>query len=139
MRYYYTFHSIQFDIHFDKTGYQQFLREQELSEHAIKRLNIHFINDFTLSRFKGCVDLAPGGAFFQRDKEYIEQENQATSAFYRPVDPPCDYAAIFLRPEKCPTLARLNRTFLHETRHHIQHCLNSPYCRSYPGNEAFDS
>jgi hypothetical protein len=137
MRCYNTFHSIQFDVQFDQMGYQQFLREQGLSEHAIKHLNIHFINDFTLSHLRESVELVAGGTFFQRGKEYVEQENRTTPAFYRPVDPPCDYAAIFLRPERCYT--RLNRTFLHETRHHIQHCLNSPYCRSYPGNEVFAS
>ncbi len=121
-------HRLFRDIQFDRTGYQQFLREQGLSEQDIKRLNIHFITDFTCSHFRGCVELAPGGAFFQRCKEYVKQENQATLAFYRPYDPPCEYAAIFLRPAKCHTPAHLNRTFLHETRHHIQHCLKLPCC-----------
>jgi hypothetical protein len=87
MRCYYTFRSIQFDILFDRTGYQQFLREQELNEHDIKFLNIHFIADFTLSHFSGSDDLVAGGAFFQRGREYIEQENKTTPAFYRPVHP----------------------------------------------------
>ncbi len=45
------------DYQFDKAGYQQFLREQGLSEHDIKRLNIHLITDFTCSHFRGNVDL----------------------------------------------------------------------------------
>jgi hypothetical protein len=137
MRCYHTFRSIEFDIQFDQTGYQRFLREQGLSEYDIKHLHIHFITNFTCSHFKGCVDLKPGGAFFRRGKEYVEQENETTPAFYRPVAPPGKCAAIFLRPEKC--YASLNRTFLHETRHHLQHCLNSPSCRRYPGNERFAS
>lgn len=136
MRCYYTFRNIQFD----QMGYQQFLREQELSEFDIKHLNIHLITDFTLSHFRGDNDLAPGGAFFQRGREYVEQENKTTPGVYRPVDPPGKYAAIFLRPAAMYfSFPRLNHAFLHETRHHIQHCLNSPYCRSYPGNEVFDS
>jgi len=127
MRCYYT--KFVHDIQFDKTEYQQFLREQGLSEHDIKRLNIHFITDFTLSDFEGSIDLAEGGAFFQRGKEYVEQENKTTLAFYRPYDPPdSEYAAIFLRPAKCHTPAHLNHTFLHETRHHIQHCLKLSCC-----------
>jgi hypothetical protein len=128
MRCYNTFRSLRSDIQFDQTGYQQFLREQGLSEHAIKYLNIHLINDFTLSHLRGSVELAAGGAFFQRGREYVEKYNEKTLGLYRPVDPPCDYAAIFLRPEKCYTPARLNHTFLHETRHHIQHCLKLSCC-----------
>jgi len=129
MQCYYTFHSIQFDIQFDKTGYQQFLREQGLSEHDIKHINILFITDFTCSHFRGCVDLAAGGAFFQHGKEYVEQENKKTLGLYRPVDPPGEYAAIFLRPAAMYfSSPRLNHTFLHETRHHIQHCLKLPSC-----------
>jgi hypothetical protein len=115
-------------IQFDKAGYQRFLREQGLSEHDIKRLNIHLITDFTCSHFKGCADLAPGGVFFGRCREYLEKENRATRAFYRPYDPPCDYAAIFLRPKKCFIFADLNIALLHETRHHLQHCLKLPCC-----------
>ena len=96
-----------FTYKFDKAGYQQFLREQELSEYDIKHLNIHLITDFTSAHFKGCVDLAPGGAFFQRGREYVEQENKTTRAFYQPVHPDSTYAAIFLRPAKCHLLARL--------------------------------
>jgi hypothetical protein len=142
MRCYYTFHSIRFDIQFDKTRYQQFLREQELSEHDIKHLNIHLITDFTLSHFKGNNELIAGGAFFQRGREYVEQENKTTLGFYRPYDPPSAYAAIFLRPGLCYTSDRLNHTFLHETRHHIQHCLKLPCCsKVHDGvaNEAFKS
>jgi hypothetical protein len=117
------------DIQFDKAGYQQFLREQGLSEHDIKRLNIHFITDFTCSYFKGNVDLERGGAFYKRCREYVEQENKTTLAFYRPYDPPSEYAAIFLRPGRCRSLSHLNQTFLHETRHHIQYCLKLPSCR----------
>ncbi len=140
MRCYSTFRSIQFDVLFDRTGYQQFLRAQRLNEHDIKFLNIHFIADFTLSHFSGSDDLAAGGTFFQRGREYIEQENKTTPAFYRPVNPDNTYAAIFLRPEKCHMSADLiNRTFLHETGHHIQHCRNLPCCRSRPENEVFAS
>lgn len=132
MRYYYIFRSIQFDIQFDKTGYQQFLREQELSEHDIKHLNIHLITDFTLSHFRGNDELAAGGAFFQRGREYVEQENKTTIGLYRPVDPFCEYAAIFLRPAAMYySSPRLNHTFLHETRHHIQHCLKLPCCSKF--------
>jgi hypothetical protein len=114
------------DIQFDKTRYQQFLREQGLSEHDIKHLNIRLITDFTCSHFRGNVDLEEGGAYFRRCREYVEKENKTTLAFYRPYDPPSEYAAIFLRPAKCHTPAHLNHTFLHETRHHIQHCLKLP-------------
>lgn len=117
------------DYQFDKAEYQQFLRDQGLSEHDIKRLNIHFITDFTCSHLKGCVDLEEGGAFYNRCREYVEQENKTTRAFYRPYDPPSsEYAAIFLRPAKCHTPAHSNHTFLHETRHHIQHCLKLSCC-----------
>ena len=134
-----TYTNVTHDIHFDQTRYQQFLREQGLNEHAIKYLNIHFINDFTLSHFRGSEELLAGGTFFQRGKEYVEQENRTTPAFYRPVHPDSKYAAIFLRPKKCSTPYLLHRTLLHETRHHIQHCQNSSYCRSSPGNEVFAS
>lgn len=113
-------------LQIDRTGYQQFLREQRLNEHDIKFLNIHFVTDFTLSHFKGCAELAAGGAFFKRGREYVEQENKTTRAFYQPVHPNSKYAAIFLRPAKCHTPAHLNSVFLHETRHHIQHCRNLP-------------
>ncbi len=117
------------DIQFDKAGYQRFLTEQGLSEHDIKRLNICLLTDFTCSHFKDCVDLAPGGTYFHRCREYVEQENKTTLAFYRPYDlPDSKNAAIFLRPAKCHTPAHLNQTFLHETRHHIQHCLKLPCC-----------
>lgn len=134
-----SFHSIQFDIQFDKMGYQRFLREQGLSEHQIKYLSIHFVTDFTLSHFRGSEELAAGGTFFQRDREYVEEQNKTTPAFYRPVNPDNTYAAIFLRPGICHSSAHLNHTFLHETRHHIQHCLNLACCRSSPGNEVFAS
>ncbi|SRR6266436_7661358 len=121
---------------FDKTGYQQFLREQGLSEHDIKHLNIRLITDFTCSHFRGHVDLEEGGTYFHRCREYVEKENKTTLAFYRPYDPPSEYAAIFLRPAKCHTPAHLNHTFLHETRHHIQHCLKLPCCSAVnPGIE----
>ena len=102
------------NIQFEKTSYQQFLRKQGLSEHAIRYLNIHFITDFTLSDFEGCIDLAEGGAFFKRGREYVEQENETTIGFYRPVDPPRKYAAIFLRicllsmQHECAWLERLS-------------------------------
>lgn len=133
-----TFYNIQFD----KVGYQQFLREQGLSEHDIKWLNIHLITNFTCRHFKGSTDLDEGGTFFQRCKEYVEQENRNTLAFYRPYNPPFRYTAIFLRHPKYSPLGRLNHTFLHETRHHIQHCLKLPCCsRVNVGltNEAFTS
>jgi hypothetical protein len=142
MRYSCTFRSFEYDIQFDRTGYQQFLREQELSEYDITHLNIHLITNFTLSHFKGNNDLAPGGAFFQRGREYIEQENKTTKGLYREYDPPSKYAAIFLRPGLChiwDTSAHLNHTFLHETRHHIQHCLKLSCCSRSPGNEVFAS
>lgn len=137
MRYYRkSFHSIEFD----RAGYQQFLREQKLSEHQIKYLDIHLITDFTLSHFRGSEELLAGGPFFRRGEEYIEQENSITRGFYRPVNPDNTYAAIFLRPKKCHMDADLiNRTFLHETGHHIQHCRNLLCCRSSPGNEVFAS
>ncbi len=106
-------------IQFDKAGYQRFLREQVLSEYDIKRLNIYLITDLTCSHFKGCADLAPGGVFFGRCKEYVEKEHRTTRAFYRPYDPPCDYAAIYLRPKTCFNFAILNIALLHETRHHM--------------------
>jgi hypothetical protein len=140
MRYYSkSFHSIQFDVQFDKAGYQQFLIEQKVSEHQIKYLDIHLITDFTLSHFRGSEELLAGGAFFQRGREYIEKHSKTTQGFYRPVNPDNTYAAIFLRPEKCHTSAELNHTFLHETRHHIQHCRNLLCCRSSTGNEVFAS
>jgi len=118
-------------IQFVKAGYQQFLREQGLSEHDIKRLNIHLVTHFSCSHFKGCSDLAPNGAFFGRCREYAEQENRTTHAFYRPYDPPSNYAAIFLRPKRATfMIADLNIYLLHETRHHIQHCLKLPCCRA---------
>ena len=134
-----TYTNVSHDIHFDRAGYQQFLREQGLDEHAIKYLNLHFINDFTLSHFRGSEELLAGGAFFQRGKDYIAKMNEMTPAFYRPVHPECKYAAIFLRPKMGSLPYRLNRTLLHETRHHLQHCQNLPSCRSRPGNEVFAS
>jgi hypothetical protein len=98
-----TYTNVPHDVNFDKIRYQQFLREQGLSEHAIKYLNIHFINDFTLSHFKGSEELLADGAFFQRGREYVEEQNKMARAFYRPVNPDNMYAAIFLRPKKCPT------------------------------------
>lgn len=116
------------EFQFDKARYQQFLREQELSEHHIKRLNIHLITDFTCSHFKGSVDLEEGGAYFHRCREYVEKENRTTLGFYRPYDLPSKFAAIFLRPGKCHPAATLHQTFLHETRHHIQHCRKLSCC-----------
>ena len=132
-----TYTNVQRDINFDRTRYQQFLREQGLSERDITYLNIHFIADFTLSHLRGSEELRAGGAFFQRGREYIEQENKTTPAFYRPVNPDSKYAAIFFRPMKC--LLWLNHTLLHETRHHIQHCQNLPCCRTRLENEGLDS
>jgi hypothetical protein len=126
---------------FDKARYQQFLREQGLREHDIKRLNISLITDFTCSHFRGSADLERGGTYFQHCREYVEQENGTARAFYRPYDPPSsEYAAIFLRPGKCHTPAHLNHVFLHETRHHIQHCLKLPCCTAVNAgieNEAY--
>ncbi len=126
MRCYYT--KFVQDIHFDKTRYQQFLRKQGLREHDIKHLNIRLITDFTCSHFKGNVDLEEGGAYFHRCREYVEKENLTTLGSYRPYAPPSKFAAIFLRPGKCHTAATLHQTFLHETRHHLQHCLKLPWC-----------
>ncbi len=122
------------DIHFDKAGYQQFLREQGLSEHDIKHLNILFITDFTHSHFRGSPTFADGGSFFQRDREYVEKMNEVALGLYRPYYPSCAYAAIFLRPERYKTPVYLNQIFLnetllHETRHHIQQCLALPCCK----------
>jgi hypothetical protein len=119
------------DIHFDKTRYQQFLREQGLSEHAIKHLNILFITDFTHSHFRGSPTFTDGGAFFQRDREYVAKMNEWALGLYRPYYPSRAYAAIFLRPKRYETPVYLNQIFLnetllHETRHHIQYCLNLP-------------
>src|SRR6266480_1638167 len=124
MQCYSLFHNIRFDIHFDRAEYQQFLREQELSEHDITYLDIHLIDDFTLSHFLGDDDLAPGGAFSQRGEEYVEQKNMENQGLYRSVDSHHPHAAIFVRPHRCCTSARLNHVFLHETRHHIQQCQN---------------
>lgn len=88
MRCYYT--KAYCDYQFDKAGYQQFLREQGLSEHDIKRLTIDLITDFICSHFKGSVDLEEDGAYFHRCREYVEKENKATLALYRPYDPPSD-------------------------------------------------
>jgi hypothetical protein len=133
VRCYYT--KFAHDIQFDEMLYQQFLKEQGLREHDIEHLTIHFITDFTSSHFKGNVHLEEGGAYFQRDEEYVEKMNETTLGLYQPYDPPTsDYAAIFLRPEKYKTPVHLldpiflNHPLLHETRHHIQHCLEFP-CR----------
>jgi hypothetical protein len=135
-----TYTNVPHDVNFDRARYQQFLREQKLSERAIERLNIHFIPDFTLSHLRGSEELRAGGAFFRRSREYIANMNETAPAFYRPVNPDNQYATIFLRPMKCHMATHLiNRTFLHETRHHIQHCLNLPYCRSRPENAMFAS
>lgn len=127
MRCYYE--SAYRDIQFDKAAYQQFLREQGLREYDITHLNILFITDFTLVHFRGSPKLAPGGAFFQCDREYITKRNKQESlGLYRPYYPSRLYAAIFLRPEQRKTPVRhldpifLNETLLHETRHHIQYC-----------------
>ena len=74
-----TYTNVSPDIHFDRARYQQFLREQGLNEHAIKYLNIHFITDFTLSHLRSSEELLAGGTFFQRGKEYVEQENRTRS------------------------------------------------------------
>jgi hypothetical protein len=132
-----TYTKVSRDIHFDRARYQQFLREQGLCEHDINYLNIHFIHDFTLSQLRGSEELRAGGAFFQRGEEYVAKMNETASAFYRPVNPDNQYAAIFFRPNKC--LPLLNYTFLHETKHHIQHCLKESCCRCSPGNEMFAS
>jgi len=124
------------DIRFDKAGYQQFLREQGLSEHDVTHLNILFITNFTLAHFRGSSALAPGGAFFQRDREYVTKRNKQESlGLYRPYYPSRPYAAIFLRPEQRKTPVRhldpifLNETLLHETRHHIQYCQKMECCK----------
>jgi hypothetical protein len=55
---------------------------------------------------------------------------------YRPYYPSRAYAAIFLRPERYKTPVRLlnpiflNGDLLHETRHHIQYCLNLLCCKT---------
>src|SRR5260370_29621324 len=82
MQCYYT--KFVHDIHFDKTRYQQFLREQGLNEHDITHLNILFITDFTLAHFRGSPALAAGGAFFQRDREYVVKRNEMALGPYRP-------------------------------------------------------
>lgn len=74
MRCYYT--KFVHDIHFDKTRYQQFLREQGLSEHDITHLNILFITDFTLAHFTGSPTFSPDGTYFQHDREYVEKRNK---------------------------------------------------------------
>src|SRR6266849_1545954 len=132
MRCYYT--KFVQDIHFDKTRYQQFLREQGLREHDIKHLNILFITNFTLAHFRGSPALADGGAFFQSDREYVAKRNEMALGLYRPYYPSRAYAAIFLRPEQYKTPVRHNQLFLnvdllHETRHHIQYCLDLPCCK----------
>jgi hypothetical protein len=134
MRCYYT--KFAQDIHFDKIRYQQFLREQGLREYDIKHLNIFFITDFTHAHFRGSPALADGGAFFQRDEEYVAKRNEMALGLYRPYYPPSrPYAAIFLRPEQRKTPVHrldpifLNETLLHETRHHIQSCLDLPCCK----------
>ena len=121
------------DIHFDKVRYQQFLREQGLREYDITHLNIFFITDFTLAHFRGSPTFAADGTYFQRNKEYVEKRNKQESlGLYRPYYPSRPYAAIFLRPEQRKTSVRhldpifLNETLLHETRHHMQHCLDLP-------------
>ena len=132
MQCYYT--KFVHDIHFDKTRYKQFLREQGLNEHDIKHLNILFITDFTCAHFGGSPALAAGGTFFQRDREYVAKRNEMALGLYRPYYPSRAYAAIFLRPERYKTPVRHNQTFLnetllHETRHHIQYCLDLPCCK----------
>jgi hypothetical protein len=132
MRCYYT--KFVYDIQFDKTRYQQFLREQGLSEHDITHLNILFITDFTHSHFRSSPTFAAGGTFFQRDREYVEKMNETALGLYRPYYPSRAYAAIFLRPERYKTSVYLNQKFLnetllHETRHHIQQCLELPCCK----------
>ncbi len=102
-----------------------------MSEHDITHLNILFITDFTLAHFRGSPALADGGAFFQRDEEYVAKRNEMALGLYRPYYPSRAYAAIFLRPERYQTPVRhnqifLNETLLHETRHHIQYCLDLP-------------
>jgi hypothetical protein len=72
------------DIQFDKTRYQQFLTEQGLNERDITHLNICFITDFTHAHFMGSPAFAAGGAFFQRDREYIEKMNETALGLYRP-------------------------------------------------------
>jgi hypothetical protein len=130
MRCYYT--KFVHDIHFDKARYQQFLKEQGLSEHDIKHLNILFITDFTLAHFRDSPVLAAGGAFCQRDREYVAKRNEMARGLYRPYSPSRAYAAIFLRPEQYKTPVHLlnpiflNVDLLHETRHHIQYCLDLP-------------
>jgi len=114
---------------FDKAGYQQFLKEQGLKEHDIKRLNIHLVTHFTSLHFKGDKALEEEGEYYQRSKMYVEQGNKLIRGFYRPYDPPnCEYAAIYLRPSMCHTPTHLNHVLLHETRHHIQYCLKLPCC-----------
>lgn len=126
------------DIQFDMAAYQQFLRECEdckLSEYDIKHLNIRFITDFTRSHFTGCAALAPDGAFFQREREYVATMNEAAGGFYKPYDPPDKFATIFVRsghfhlPIQLMNPTFLNALLLHETRHHIQHCRSLPWKR----------
>ncbi len=134
MRCYYT--KFVHDIHFDKTRYQQFLREQGLSEHDITHLNILFITDFTLAHFTGSPTFSPDGTYFQHDREYVEKRNKEARGLYRPYYLSRAYAAIFLRPEmyKAPVHLmdpiHLNVDLLHETRHHIQYCLKLSCCKS---------
>lgn len=117
-------------IQFDKEEYQKFLKNQGLSEHDIKRLNILFITNFTLAHFTGSPTFAPEGTYFQRAKEYVTKMNEKALGLYRPSYPSRAHAAIFLRPGRYKTPVHLinpiflNEVLLHETRHHIQSCLN---------------
>ena len=130
MRCYYT--KFIREIHFDRTRYQQFLREQGLNGHDIMHLNILFITDFTLSHLRGSPTLAEGGFFFQRDREYIAKLNKDVRGLYRPCSASRACATIFLRPQRYEAPVHqmdpifLDEPLLHETRHHIQYCLKLP-------------
>ena len=124
-------------IQFDKIEYQKFLKNQGLSERDIKRLNILFITNFTPAHFSGSPTLAPGGAYFQHTGEYVAKMNDKARGLYRPSYLPDTYAAIFLRPGQHKTPIHmmnpifLNEVLLHETRHHIQHCLKLSCMKSF--------
>ncbi len=105
MRCYYT--KFVQDIHFDKTRYQQFLRKQGLREHDIKHLNILFITNFTHAHFRDSSALADGGAFFQRDREYVAKMNEMALGLYRPTGYATSERKGGERPEKLAKTAEM--------------------------------
>lgn len=116
-----------------------------MSEQDIRRLDIHFVTKFTwlhlVSRaFVRMLNESDRAALQEKCRVYEEEYNNTAAAFYRPRPTLITHpgAAILLSPRQSLTMRHLNRTFLHETRHHIQDCLGLPCAQRSPETESLE-